>query len=65
MHEKRNHSKTYYIVIGTYKVNKKCYFYWDFLMFIKNKNKSIKIGFSYTEGKFFISNEVKHDMYIF
>ena len=29
------------------------------------KNKTIKIDFSDTEGKFFISNEVKHDMYIF
>ena len=29
------------------------------------KNKTIKIGFSDIEGKFFISNEVKHDMYIF
>ena len=29
------------------------------------KNKTIKIGFSDIEGKFFISNEVKHDMYNF
>ena len=63
MHEKRNYSKTYYIVIGTYKVSKKCYFYWDFLMFIRIKQS--KLIFSDTEDKFFISNEVKHDMYIF
>ena len=43
MHGKRNYSKTYYIVIGTYKVSKKMLFLLGF--FNAHKNKTIKIDF--------------------